>query len=234
MRIISWNCNGAFRKKFEFLSKFSPDIMVIQECENPAITKDLAYKEFSTNHIWIGKNQNKGLGIFAKESIKIQKLNWSNIYFNHDVNYFLPIIFNDSQILIGIWAHKNNSPTFGYIGQVWKYFQINSDKIFNSIIIGDFNSNKIWDCWDRWWNHTDVLNIFEENNLVSLYHYLYNEKQGEENLKTFFLHKNHLKGYHIDYCFLPKQLITTKTTLNIPDFEIISKLSDHCPLIIDY
>ncbi|MGQ2107638.1 hypothetical protein ACT4R0_07680 [Ornithobacterium rhinotracheale] len=128
MKIISWNCNGAFRKKFSSLTEFDADIMVIQECENPTTTKDAAYKEFSKNHIWIGENKNKGLGIFAKESIKIKKLDWSNYYYSHDVKYFLPILVNESQVLIGIWAHRNNSPTFGYIGQVWKYFQINSDK----------------------------------------------------------------------------------------------------------
>ena len=39
MRIVTWNCNGAFRKKYSRLKiddKY-PDILVIQECENPKV-----------------------------------------------------------------------------------------------------------------------------------------------------------------------------------------------------
>lgn len=186
LKIITWNCNGAFRKKYKLLAEFDADILVIQECENPELSKDSEYLSFAANYLWIGDNKNKGLGIFAKASIHIEKLFWSNIYESHPVKYFLPVLINGSQTLVAVWAHKNNSPTFGYVGQIWKYFQLNSTKISNSIIIGDFNSNKIWDCWDRWWNHSDVVSIFQKNNLASVYHELHNEKQGEETIKTFY------------------------------------------------
>ena len=41
MRIVTWNCNGAFRKKYSRLKiddKY-PDILVIQECENRKVVK---------------------------------------------------------------------------------------------------------------------------------------------------------------------------------------------------
>ncbi|MFD1630666.1 endonuclease/exonuclease/phosphatase family protein [Pseudopedobacter beijingensis] len=234
MKIITWNCNGAFRNKYSSLDCFNADVLVIQECENPFISNDVSYKHFAKNHIWIGNNKHKGLGIFAKEEIKIKSLDWSNIYETHPVNYFLPVQINHTQTLIAVWAHHNNSPTFGYIGQLWKYLQINADKLKNSIIIGDFNSNKIWDCWDRWWNHSEVVNILKNNGIESAYHKLYNENHGEEVQKTFFLHRNHLKAYHIDYCFLPTSLLQETTKIEIPNFENWKSLSDHLPLIIEY
>jgi exonuclease III len=75
MNIISWNCNGAFRKKFQHVSKMDADIYIIQECEDPSKTNHKEYYDWSNNHLWIGDNKNKGIGIFAKESVKIERLN---------------------------------------------------------------------------------------------------------------------------------------------------------------
>ena len=33
LRIITWNCQGAFRKKFPLIASYAPDLAVIQECE---------------------------------------------------------------------------------------------------------------------------------------------------------------------------------------------------------
>ena len=35
MKIMTWNCQGAFRKKAEFILPLRPDILVVQECEHP-------------------------------------------------------------------------------------------------------------------------------------------------------------------------------------------------------
>ena len=76
MRIVTWNCNGAFRKKYSRLKiddKY-PDILVIQECENPKVVKyPLEFEHEYKYKLWVGGNKNKGLGIFSKIEI-IEKL----------------------------------------------------------------------------------------------------------------------------------------------------------------
>ncbi len=234
MRIVTWNCNGAFRKKFEHLFSFDADILIVQECENPSESKDKHYSDWAVNYLWIGNTKNKGLGIFAKETIKLKKLEWCNEHMGHVVKHFLPCSINDEFNILAVWLHQNNSPTFGYIGQLWKYLQVNKSVIANTIITGDFNSNVRWDEWDRWWNHSDVVRELAEIGTISLYHEVTQEQQGKETNPTFYLHRNFSKSYHIDYCFAPKIFLNDLTSLEVGSYEEWINFSDHVPIVINF
>lgn len=232
MRIVSWNCNGAFRKKFVQVSYFNADIYVIQECEDPTRTSNFDFKEWSKNHLWIGDSKNKGLGIFAKPSIELQGLSWSNIYQDHSVKYFLPCMVNNDFQLLGVWTHHNNSPNFGYMGQFWKYLQSNLKLFENIIIAGDFNSNAVWDQWDRWWNHSDVVRILKEKGIESIYHLTSGQEQGNETTPTFWLQRKKEKPYHIDYFFLSEGF-QKPLNFKIEERAKWIEISDHVPLILE-
>lgn len=234
MKIVTWNCNGALRNKFEILSNYKADIYIIQECESPEQTQHKEYIHWAKNHLWIGSNKNKGLGIFAAEHISIDPLSWSNVYDGHAVKYFLPCLVNKNFQLLGVWTHQNNSPTFGYIGQLWKYLQVNKQNLKKVIIAGDLNSNMIWDKWDRWWNHSDVIRDLKELEIESLYHKYTKEEQGKESMPTFFLHRKPAKPYHIDYVFGSREFSNTLTTLEIGNSEQWLKISDHLPIMCEF
>ncbi|SEL23511.1 hypothetical protein SAMN04488700_2446 [Carnobacterium iners] len=92
MKIITWNCNGAFRKKFQYLDSFDADIYIIQECEDPARSNHDSYIKFAENHLWIGHNKNRGLGIFAKKEIKLEDNNWPSF----GLEYFICCKINNT------------------------------------------------------------------------------------------------------------------------------------------
>lgn len=221
MRIISWNCNGKFREKFQSIIKISADIYVIQECENPKKYIESEYFKFARNYFWIGEKENKGLGIFAAEQTKIKKNDWGKC----NLRCFLSVKVDDEFDLVGVWACKP------YIEEYYLYQHINIENYNKkTIVIGDFNSNSLWDKKYGNRNHTNVVNELEEKGLISAYHYTYNEKQGCESQKTFYLYRNIDKGYHIDYCFIDKK--------RLKKFEILNdskwlKLSDHMPMAIE-
>jgi len=48
MKLITWNCNGAFRNKNHLFDEDDYDILIIQECENP-LESTKFYKEWSKN-----------------------------------------------------------------------------------------------------------------------------------------------------------------------------------------
>lgn len=219
-------------KKFQHIAQLEADIYIIQECEDPLKAKHNDYSEWSKNHLWIGDNKNKGIGIFAKEHIKIERLDWSNDFRDHTVKYFLPCLVNNKFQLLGVWTHKNNSPNFGYMGQFWKYLKTNLDNFNEIIIAGDFNSNSIWDEWDRWWNHSDVVEILQKKNINSVYHEIKNENQGKETLPTFYLQRKREKPYHIDYFFTSSNFITK--SFEVGTFENWIDISDHVPVIYKF
>ncbi len=229
MKIVTWNCNGALRKKIERLLKLEADIYIIQECEDPEKTNDSNYRNWADNFFWAGDNKNKGLGIFAKPSIGIQNLNWET----NGLKYFISCRVNNDFNLIATWCHGANSPTFGYIGQLWKYLQLNKFKFGKSIIAGDFNSNVIWDKWDRWWNHSDVVRELGELKIESFYHKFFLEDQGKESKSTFYLQKNIKKPYHIDYIFGSTSFTNSIKSLAVGETSKWLELSDHMPVILN-
>ena len=234
MNITTWNCNGAFRSKLHYFDTVNEDILVIQECENPSMSTK-AYKNWATNYLWTGNNKNKGLGVFCKEDISLKQLDWSDIntnYKNEQLESFLPCLINDDIILIAVWTKKANSEVFGYVGQLWKYLQLHKEKLVDKkvIIAGDLNSNAIWDKWDRWWNHTDVVNELEEIGIKSLYHHVFKEEQAKESNPTFYLQRKLEKSYHIDYIFVSKDFIHSKNSLEVGDINKWLEISDHLPL----
>ncbi|MDD3117713.1 MAG: hypothetical protein PHQ27_00915 [Victivallales bacterium] len=245
MKIISWNCNGAFRNKYLMLDDFDADILVIQECESPEFST-ATYREWAGEYLWIGNNKNKGLGIFPRKNNSIAALNWNKSFAisgisssspslkwkSEDLHYFLPCTVNNKILLLGVWTKENGS-SFGYIGQFWKYLQIHGEDLnrSNTMICGDFNSNSIWDTPDRWWNHSDVVKELDEIGIHSLYHQQTGETQGKEIQKTFFLHHNIAKSYHIDYAFLSNDLLK-RYSIEIGSRDIFLKHSDHLPLVM--
>lgn len=232
MRYITFNCHGAFRKKYERLASLDADVYIVQECEDPARSDDANYRKWAENHLWIGLNKNKGLGVFAAPHVKLKQLDWPEKYDHHEVRYFLPCMVNDAHQLLAVWAHLNDSPTFGYIGQLWKYLELNLDRFENMLIAGDLNSNVIWDKWDRWWNHSDVLRMLSEKQVKSLYHLFSGEEQGKESVPTFHLHRNPAKAYHIDY-FFGSPDFQRNFKLEVGRFDDWKDISDHVPLMVD-
>ena len=132
-KIVSWNCGGKFREKFCEIATLNADIYIIQECEDPESTNSNEYKMWSLNHVWIGKDKNRGLGVFVREGIVLEKLNWESLC----LRYFLPIRVNARFDLLGVWTQQP------YIEEYYVYQCLNKHRFNNkTIIFGDFNSNK--------------------------------------------------------------------------------------------
>lgn len=236
MKITGWNCNGAFRKKTEKILSFSPDILVVSECENPDKLKLGKLTPEPNDLLWFGENKNKGIGIFSYGNYSFELIE----EYNPKFKFVIPIKVTNSEgsfLLFCVWTKENRyDKNAGYIGQVWFAINYYSNLISNysTIILGDFNSNKIWDRKRPLTNHSQVVNFLKNYGIESLYHLKFKEEQGEESCPTFLLHKNFNKPYHIDYCFASKEIRERKFEINVGKFEDWIELSDHVPIITEF
>ena len=225
----------AFRKKAEFLLAYRPDIVVIPECEHPDKLLFPVGTPKPTTSLWFGKNQNKGLGIFSYSGYRFKVL---DIY-NEDLQTIVPISVTAGRSkfnLIAIWANNPDDKDGQYVEQVWKALQQYDTLLTNkkTILIGDFNSNTIWDRKHRESNHSNVVKLLEGKKIFSTYHVHHNQQQGTEQHPTLYLYRHKDKPYHIDYCFVSEDMVKRLQSVEIGDYEFWSKHSDHVPVIVTF
>ena len=215
----------AYRKKAESILKYSPDLVVVPECEY--------FKEETTKNLWLGNNQKKGVGIFSYSDLELEL----NERYDPSFRYVIPINVTGPHEfnLIAIWTMNDSEDVRKrYIGQVYSALNYYEELLEEpTIIIGDFNWNAIWDMkpsYPLYGNLADVVEMLKCRNIKSAYHEFFNEDFGKETKPTFFMQHKESKPYHIDYCFIS------------PDFEISNvevglygewiKKSDHMPIIM--
>jgi exodeoxyribonuclease III len=235
LKIIGWNCNMAYRKKAGFILAHQPDIVIVPECEHPDKLKFEAGAEQPKDIIWFGENQDKGLGVFSYSDYRFQLLDCHN----PDIKIILPIAVTDGGedfILFATWANNPTDRKNQYIEQVWKAILEYNDllKTDKTILMGDFNSNAIWDANHKIAGHSTVVDLLAQCGIHSLYHHHHQIKQGEELHPTFHFYRHKDKPFHIDYCFAGKYFIDRLESLEIGKYEDWAAYSDHMPVIVEF
>lgn len=231
MKIITWNANSHFSEKFPAILEEDADIYVIQECENPKIVNSKEYDEFAFNYYWVGENQYYGLGIFAKDNVKLELVDLDD----KGLRYFIPVCVNDDFNLLGVWTNPDmeGNKVIHYPKEITKYYEEHKDSGFfneDMIVCGDFNCDvRLADkCHGK--NVLEMAEKLSEKGLVDAYHYLNCELQGEESIATFYWYRKLDKPFHLDHVFSSPGKVKD---LQIGDADKWLKLSDHMPLTFE-
>jgi len=235
MKIITWNCNMAFRIKADIILTHKPDILIIPECEHP---DKLLFKSDTpkpNDTLWFGQNKNKGLGVFSYCDLRFKVLDVHNDSFK----MVIPIaVFGEhfDFTLFAIWANNPKDPDGQYITQVWKAIHHYDTAITSkqTILIGDFNSNTICARPKREGNHSTVVKRLETKGIYSVYHKHFNQTQGNEQHPTLYMYRHKDKPYHIDYCFASADMLEHLKSVEVGDYDFWIKYSDHVPVIVTF
>jgi exodeoxyribonuclease III len=235
MKLVTWNCQGAYRKKAKILLQQQPDIVVVQECEHPDKLVFEDNTQYPNDSLWFGDYLHKGLGIFSYSEYKFA----IHKSYNADFKFVIPITVSGGEvefILFAIWANNPSDKNGRYVEQVWKAIHHYDSLLYDfpCILTGDFNSNTIWDRKSRIGNHSEVVEKLKEKKIVSIYHLYLKEEQGKEKTPTFYLYRNVEKPYHLDYCFVSQYFYDKLQELEVGKFENWIGFSDHLPLFISF
>jgi exonuclease III len=225
----------AFRKKAEIILKHKPDILIVPECEHPdkLIFKNVKLQPKEV--LWYGHNPNKGLAIFSYSDFKLKVLD----VYNDKLKLIIPITVSNTSFaftLFAIWANNPNDTEGQYVTQVWKALHHYDSLLANTetILIGDFNSNTIWDKPRREGNHSTVVEHLEKKKIYSLYHKYFKQTQGKEKHPTLYMYRHKNKPYHIDYCFASKAIADKLRSVKIGAYDYWMQYSDHVPVIVTF
>lgn len=225
----------AFRRKADIILAYQPDILVVPECEHPDKLKFGDKTAAPSDYLWFGTNPNKGLGIFSYSDLRFDLLD----NYNPSLRMIIPIAVRGERInftLYAVWAYNPRDRDGQYITQVWKALRHYDRSLLNTntILIGDFNSNTIWDKPRRAGNHSTVVSQLEAKGIYSVYHKHLNQIQGKEEHPTLYMYRHKDKCYHIDYCFASEDMLQKLKSVEIGDYDFWRPYSDHVPLIVTF
>ncbi len=219
----------ALHKKHEKLLRFDADIMVIQECSRN-FTKEIGRPE-GWSSAWFGKNPNKGLGIVVRAPWNIREAHALKPKWIARLMIDGPVPLE----LFPVWACVGTRRAEAYIGQVHRLLDTIERKSHSAfaIVLGDFNSNSIWDHQHRTNSHSDAVERFRKLGFTSAYHEYFQGAQGAERHPTYWHTKNRSKPFHIDYVFLSGEFLPKLKRVAVGRSNHWLPFSDHAPLIVE-
>jgi len=231
VKLVSWNCNMALRKKWSKLVELDADIYVIQECAQGDIQAIEASSGMQC--FWMGANKHKGLGLLVRKPFKAEAFEDTGLTWIGSVGISGPETFRLYPVWTGI---SKQDRSLRYIRQI--HLLINRLEQGNvsgsTVIIGDFNSNTIWDKEHGDRSHSRAVERLMALGISSSYHLNASVEQGSENkiAPTIYFRKNRAKPYHIDYCFASQDLQERLVSVEFGRHDDWISNSDHMPLSV--
>lgn len=230
----------ALHRKFDALRALKPDIAVICECAAPDVLRDRGLDlDGECETLWVGRNRNKGLGIFGfnGNSIALAEPYYPTLHFVVPVEVRGEVEFN----MLGVWAQNLSGGNTRKLQAgplrrgLTKYKAFLTER--PAVIAGDLNNNVIWDRPGWRINHATAVSVLASYGLESAYHAVTGEEQGAETAPTIYWRDRKRDGptYHLDYVFVPQAWLAGVREMTIGSFDdwCGSGLSDHVPVLVD-
>jgi hypothetical protein len=238
VRIVGWNCCSGLHRKWPSLMAMAPDVAIVSECADPDTLRAKAPGFQPSDAFWVGRNRNKGLGVFAFGDYRMLAYGRGD----PSITYAIPVRVGGPVTVnvLAVWAHHGKTfyasamqgPTQLAVRRYRRFLREGP-----SVVIGDLNNHVRWDRPRKVNNHANLVSQLEALGLVSAYHQFHAVPQGNELHPTLYWRDRTRDGttYHIDYGFVPRASSHLLRSVTVGTFDdwIATGLSDHVPLAID-
>ncbi|MGM0836552.1 MAG: endonuclease/exonuclease/phosphatase family protein [Bacillota bacterium] len=234
MKLISWNCQRGqkINEKLEKIVRLDPDIAIIQECPHPQKFQNTDIQDY----VWAGKEEGLGIGVLSYSN----DYNISILVDEVEYEWIVPIKVSGKAefILIAVWTQR--IPGYSSYGKLLFTALKEYENHFDNnhvMVIGDFNIDKklpsSYTGIKRGKGFEEIIELLNRNGLESCYHYLNKEKFGSESKATYYHYKKKDRPFHIDYCFVSREILKHTKNFYIDEGEDWIQSSDHLPLVIE-
>jgi len=231
MKIVSWNCNGKFREKWQILFDTFPeaDVYIVDECEDPAFYADAAFKKLFVNGFHVGTPDYfmKGIGVFSPKGHHLQRQKCKYVNPLMMLGY-APFKVNHQRVL-AVWPHGK------YVEEMLDFLVLNEALITKElVIIGDTNSNSLFNRQHpKSKNHDVMVSWLRQKGLVDAYHYQTSEEEGKETVPTFYQWRRENQPFHLDRAFVSPQLLRSFEVIPQEEHSHWLRYSDHIPIVLE-
>lgn len=229
LRLITWNCKGAFERKHAAVAALEPDILVLPEAGCLTAVSQVLGNAPVRSYKWVGDNPAKGLGVisYGKYELSVHES------YDRSLKWILPLTVTGSLsfTLLAVWTVPHAKTRY-YISCLFEACEVYRS-IFEQnrvVIAGDFNQSVLFDKPRSEITYSRLLDKFASYGLSSVYHLSRGCEQGAEPEPTFFLHHNSAKPHHLDYVFATSDLHQHGVYVTVGEHAEWGKLSDHMPL----
>ncbi len=187
MRLVTWNCRGAFYRKHALAAALHPDILIVPECERLSGIQQPIDSRAVRSFEWFGTNPRKGMAVLSYGDYNLE------IHPSYDPSHqwIVPLTVSGptSFVLFAVWTLPRGGYSGRYVRPLLEAFESYKELMTSSEAIwaGDFNSNFIFDRPSRRYKFRDFVALLGQNGFHSLYHHQHGCEHGEEphRLSTF-------------------------------------------------
>lgn len=223
MRLVSWNCyRGECRQRAAQLNSFRPDLVVLQECGEPASAAD-------RQCVWFGSRSIQGVGVVARGDWSVERgpvdPAVDSVY---PVRVSGPVEFH----LLAVWAQKRPTYVRAVLDGLARYREFLTAA--PTVVVGDFNSHPRWDADAPEANHTVLADLLRRDfGLVSAYHAAASRSGVAAEEATLYWRWQEGQPFHIDYCFIPESWVARLGAVEVGGYREWADKSDHRPLLVE-